>query len=272
MNFQPLKLRAKYALKVFSTHLAISASIAAIISFLVLGHWFVYPYHQLLGGLHLFWLITAVDVTCGPLLTAIVWRPNKRKKLILLDVSVIGLLQCVALAYGIYTLSLARPLALVFEVDRFVAVTSAQVDSTDLAKAPPSYQKVRFLHHPWLLSVRQPISGEETLQSIELSMLGKEPSTRPDWWQSYDLSRSEVRVRMKPLHDLKMSETQRQRLLQANFMQGRNIAEVYYLPLVAHGNLDDWITVLNADADIIGYSAIGGFQDTSWRQSDKADN
>ena len=255
----PNKNNLLFALKVFGMHSGISFLVAGGVAFLVLGYWFVYPFYELLGGLHLFWLMMAVDVTCGPLLTAIVWRPGKRKKLILLDVCMIGMLQCAALAYGVYALSLARPLALVFEADRFVAVTMADVEEVGLVEADPAYRNVGFAHKPWLLGTRQPRSGEEALQSVELSMNGSEPSVRPNWWQPYDLNRAEVRARMKPLSDLRMSETQRRNLLDASFMQGRDMVALSFLPLVAHGNLDDWIVVLNADADVIGYAAIGGF-------------
>ena len=259
MNLSSIREHVARALRVFTVHLTLSALIAGSAAYLVLGHWFVYPYHELLGGLHLFWLMVAVDVICGPLLTAIVWRPGKSRMALWLDVSVIALLQAAALGYGLYSLSLARPVALVYEVDRFVAVTMAQVSAEELAKAPPGYQSISLMHKPWLLGVRPPASGEEALRSIELSMQGMEPSVRPDWWQPYERSRAEVQASMKPMSALNASPSQSQVLQKLDFLQARSIDSVYYLPLVAKDKLDEWIVILDANASIVGFAPVGGF-------------
>ena len=259
MNLSSIREHVARALRVFTVHLTLSALIAGSAAYLVLGHWFVYPYHELLGGLHLFWLMVAVDVICGPLLTAIVWRPGKSRKALWLDVSVIALLQAAALGYGLYSLSLARPVALVYEVDRFVAVTMAQVSAEELAKAPPGYQSISLMHKPWLLGVRPPASGEEALRSIELSMQGMEPSVRPDWWQPYERSRAQVQTRMKPMAALRASPSQSQVLQKLDFLQTRSMDSVYFLPLVAKDKLDEWIVILDANASILGFAPVGGF-------------
>ena len=259
MNLSSIREHVARALRVFTVHLTLSALIAGSAAYLVLGRWFVYPYHELLGGLHLFWLMVAVDVTCGPLLTAIVWRPDKSPRTLCFDISVIAVLQAAALGYGLYSLSLARPVALVYEVDRFVAVTMAQVGAEELAKAPPGYQNISLMHKPWLLGVRQPTSGEEALRSIELSVQGMEPSVRPDWWQPYERSRAEVQASMKPMSALNASPSQSQVLQKLDFLQARSIDSVYYLPLVAKDKLDEWIVILDANASIVGFAPVGGF-------------
>ena len=65
-----------------------------------------------------------MDVVCGPLLTLVLASPRKSRRERWLDFSLIGLIQLAALAYGMHSVWVARPVALVFEVDRLVVVTA----------------------------------------------------------------------------------------------------------------------------------------------------
>ena len=114
--------------------------VAALAATLVLGVWFPAPYRSLAGGLHLFWLVVIVDVVCGPLLTAVLYNPRKSRRELTLDLSLVALVQLAALIYGLYSVALARPVALVHEVDRFVAVTQAQIDPAELQQARPRHR------------------------------------------------------------------------------------------------------------------------------------
>ena len=54
----------------------------------------------------------------------------------------IGALQIAALVYGLHTVYIARPVAMVFEVERFRLVTANDVPVEELPKAPPEFREL----------------------------------------------------------------------------------------------------------------------------------
>ena len=172
--------RIRAAVKAALIHFSVSILIAALASALILGLWFQGPYRELAGGLHLLTLLICVDVVCGPLLTMVIFNPAKPWYELTMDMGLVAILQMAALIYGIYSISLARPVMLVYEVDRFVVVSQAEIDPDDLPRAASEFQRFPWLSGPRLASICQPKDGQETLESVELSMRGKEPSVRPD--------------------------------------------------------------------------------------------
>ena len=134
------RFAARYALR----HLLLSLGMALASAAVVFGLWYPSPYRQLLDVHHIFVLVLAVDVVCGPLLTLVLASPKKSRRERWLDFSLVGAIQLAALAYGMHSVWAARPVALVFEVDRLVVVTANELQSDALAKAPPGLQ-----HLPW---------------------------------------------------------------------------------------------------------------------------
>jgi len=196
----------------------------------------------------------ATNLVCGPLLTAFVFNPRKSRKEIYLDLSLIGIIQCAALAYGLYSISLARPVALVFEADRMVAVSAASIF--------PAEKQGFSWTGPVLRGTREPRNGQETLESVGLSLQGIEPSARPSWWQDYALSIPEVKRKMKTLKSLRadLSSDQQHTLDEVVRKVKRPIEELHYLPLVAGKNLDGWIAILDDTGQIVGFAPLGGFK------------
>ena len=252
--------RIRAALHAFSIHLILSLAVAALMAFLVLGIWFPHPLRYLAGGMDLFWILIGVDVVCGPFLTGLLYNPAKPRRELIMDLALVVVIQLAALIYGIYSIGQARPGVLVFESDRFVAVTAAQVDTANLPQALPPWQSLSW-SGPVLLGARRARDGQETLKSIELSLRGLEPSARPDWWQSYDESRSAVRQRMKALSVLRTVQVpEAQSAIDAAVKKtGLPINQIHYLPLVSKKSLDQWVALLDAQANIIGYAPVDGF-------------
>lgn len=247
------KTRIHVAGKAALLHLGISVLMGALVAVVVFGLWFPYPYRELAGGLQLFWILIGVDVICGPLLTAFIFNPRKSQRELTLDLLLIGLLQLAALAYGLYSISLARPIALVFENDRMVAVSAANI-------LPGKEQKLSWTG-PVLLSTRAPKNGQEMLESVGLSLQGIEPSVRPDWWQDYALSVPMVQTKMKPLQNFRSSLPSNWQHTLDNAVQKTKLPvdQLYYLPLVAGKNLDGWIALFDGSAQVVGFAPLGGF-------------
>lgn len=173
--------RLVFAARAASIHFLLSLALAFAFTALVFSIWFPLPYRELSGGRELFWLIVLVDVTCGPLLTLRIFMPRKPRLELLHDMAFVVGFQLMALSYGIYTLALARPVALVFEVDRFRAVSMTDLDKSDLSNAP-RWLKTWSLSGPKLVGTRRTSNQKEMLENIEKSSVGIDTGQRPSWW------------------------------------------------------------------------------------------
>src|SRR5262245_2596822 len=102
--------------KAAASHLAISVAIGGVVLALMLLVWYPEPYFTAAGGNRLVMILVAVDVILGPLATLVVFTPTKPRRLIVLDLAVIGAFQVAALAYGAHVMAEVRPLYMVFTV------------------------------------------------------------------------------------------------------------------------------------------------------------
>ena len=251
--------RVRGATKVSGLHLCASALIALITAAVVLGFWFPFPHRHLADGQRLFWIMVGVDVVCGPLLTLVLFNPAKSRRELRLAKSLVAVIQLAALAYGLYSISLARPVIQAFETDRFAVVSAAEIDPGQLPQAPPAWRTLPW-NGPRLIGTR-PARNDEMLLDIDLSLQGIGPGARPSWWQPYEQSIPAVQRRMKKLADLRAARPAAEQALidQAVRQTGQPLEALFYLPLTSRKKLDDWIVLLNAEAVIVGYAPVSGF-------------
>lgn len=113
-------------LKAFLIHLCISTCIALAVIAVVFFVWYPAPLHTAAGVTQIFLLLLAVDVVLGPLLTLIVYKVGKKS--LIMDLTVIALLQLSALGYGVWTVAEGRPAWLVFGGNRFELVRVPDID------------------------------------------------------------------------------------------------------------------------------------------------
>src|SRR6186713_1890973 len=165
-------------------HLGLSVLVAGLAAGLVFGVWYPYPYREISGGRELFLIVVAVDVILGPLLTLTVFDIKKPIKGLRRDLAVIAALQFAALGYGMWTVAVARPVHLVFEIDRFRVVHAIDVPEDELKQAPAGLERLP-LAGPTLLSLREFASGTESFDATMAAMQGVSLSARPGLWQSY---------------------------------------------------------------------------------------
>lgn len=248
-------------LKAAGIHLAISLLIAAIAALLVFIVWYPYPYREISGGRELFILVISVDVILGPLLTLAVFNLKKPKKELRRDIVIIALLQLAALAYGLWTVAVARPVHLAFEIDRFRVVHAIEVPDEMLAKAPPPFNRLP-LTGPTLLSVREFKNSNESFEATMAALQGVSLGARPDLWQSYELAKPQVLARMRPLSELKsrfpaQSAAIDQALKSADKPPAPHAA-MGYVPMVGRNTF--WTVLLDANtAEIIAFVPIDSF-------------
>ncbi len=239
-----------------AVHLLLSGLIAACVAVVTLRFWYPGDIGAIAGGRQLFLLILGVDVVMGPLLTLVVFDRRKPRKELVRDLAVIAVLQLGALAYGLHTLYLARPVALVYEPGRFRVVSANDVRIEELAEARPEYRQLS-LTGPLILGARGSKSNEERLKSFDLALKGYDLGQRPSLWQPYAESRAEALAQSRPLDELMSRYPERRAELMARLEAlTLNPQEARFLPMVAR---DDWVALLNAQGDIAGFAPFDGF-------------
>lgn len=236
--------RGRSALRAALLHFALSLAIAFMAAILTFFLWFPYPYRELAGGGHLFWLVVGVDIICGPMLTAVVFNSLKPRRELITDLCCIGLVQICALIYGLHALWQTRPVYLAFEVDRFRVVTYADIKKEDLK--PDSNELHRL---PWrgiqIIGTRMPANGEEMLESLDLSLRGFDPSSRPDWWKDYKDSIDQVRLRARAITDLIKKRPDKTQMIRDEISRaGMPEANVMWLPVTSFRSLE-WVVLLD---------------------------
>ena len=253
-----LDRRLPFAARWAGLHLIASALVVALAAFLVFGIWYPSPWRQLLGVTGIFFLVLGVDLVCGPLLTLILANPKKSRKERWVDMSLVGAIQLIALAYGLWSVFGARPVALVYEVDRFTIVSANEVQIQQLELAPEEMKKLP-LAGILRAGLRQPVSGEELLESVQISLAGTPQSMRPTWWVPYDSVKPQVIQRAKPLASLIAAQPQQSDLLEsAAAKSGLPIESLRYLPLTSSKTLD-WVALISPAGDVVGHAPVDGF-------------
>lgn len=134
--------------KFFLGHLSCSLLIGLIVMSLVFFVWYPAPLAHAEGVDKIFLMMLVIDVTIGPLLTFLVYKEGK--KTLKMDLSVIILLQVLALAYGAYTIAQTRPVWIVQSGSLFQLVRANAIDQQDQEDASPAYQHNGWLQPQWV--------------------------------------------------------------------------------------------------------------------------
>lgn len=238
-------------------HLLISALVAGVAAALVFGLWFPGIYRSVAGGRDLFLLVSVVDVVLGPLLTFAVFNMKKGWPHLRRDLAVIGAIQLAALIYGLYSVYQARPVAMVFEADRFRVISAAQVYVQELPKARLEYRELPAFG-PWLLGTRAPNAGQERNDAMFLGLDGVDRAQRPLFWLPYAESATDALAKARPLAKL---------LAQHPALAGDvkdklralkvDEAGAKFLPLIGRGG--DWVVILDSTGQLVHYVQAEGF-------------
>jgi hypothetical protein len=244
-----------------AVHLMASLLVAALAAVLVLLVWFPYPYRHVAGGIGLFVLMVGVDVVLGPALTFTVFNRAKPRTELRRDLAIVVLLQLAALGYGLTTAFQARPVYLVHEVDRFRVVRAAELEPSELQKAPQEFRELPW-HGVRVIGVRAPRDNKEMLDVVDSALSGRDVSLMPGWWQRIGAdNEAEIRARARNLDFVRTRATAADKggnleriVAEANVPPEHVIA----LPLVGRG--DDWSVLLDRrDLRIIGYLPVDIF-------------
>lgn len=240
-------------------HLGLSLAIAGLAALLVFGIWYPYPYREISGGRELFLIVVAVDVILGPLITFVIFNRKKPKKELRRDISVVVLIQLAALSYGLWTVFVARPVHLVFEIDRFRVVHAVDIDESLMEKKPANIDAMP-LTGPTLLAVRPFRDANESADATMAALRGADLGARPDLWQSWEEGKARALAAAKPVSQLKGRFPARAAEIDASIKGfGSKGAEgLVYLPMI--GRKSFWTAFIDpATAQVVGFMPLDSF-------------
>lgn len=201
-----MNIRALSRVQAMSWHFLFSVVIALIIFFLFKLLWYPGGLWELSAAGKLLLLIVGVDVTLGPLLTAIVFNP--KKKSLIFDLSIIVLIQVSAFAYGVWIMAQSRPVFLVGSVDRLILVSANDIEAKDLADAPAAYKQLSWTG-PRLVGAKSNAKGDESFNLLMQSLSGGPDVDRlPRFYVPYEEVAGDIAKRGVPLAQLTLKNKQ----------------------------------------------------------------
>ena len=187
-------------IRAFLIHLAASALIACLAMALVFLVWYPAPLATATGVTSIFLLMLGIDVTIGPLLTLMVYKAGKKS--LRFDLSIIVLLQLGALAYGVHTMTVARPAWIVFNNDRFDVALAQDLDQRRADKAQAEYRNVSWTGPQWVASAAPSDPTEHFNLMTEAGQGGPDLPQRIDLYFPIAQSADAIRAKALPLSDL----------------------------------------------------------------------
>jgi hypothetical protein len=170
------------------------------IAMLVLMTWYPPPFLQFeeSGKFSLILILTAA--LAGPALTWFVWADGKRG--LLMDLSVIVLIQLAAIGWGTLSLFENRPYFMVYTVDRFEVFSKREVD---IGNIPDQRFLDKPLASPILLFANMPSDQRAFQKFLQEVMFEGKPDLqfRPEFWSLYSERQHLVARASRPLEALR---------------------------------------------------------------------
>ncbi len=181
-------------------HLLISgifALTAAGIAFLV---WYPSPLWAAVGLAKIFFLLIAIDVVIGPCLTFLVYKVGKPS--LKFDIGFIVALQLAAFGYGFFQIAQARPVWIVFNMDRFDVVQAMDLDERRKKEADRKYSSAPWLGPQIVASKNPKDTKKHTELMFESAQGGPDLPQRIDLYVPLESEASAIRSRAQDLSQL----------------------------------------------------------------------
>lgn len=207
----------QFRARAFSLHFLASAVALTVALGVLYAIWYAWPGWYLVGALPVAAIMVMVDVGLGPLATLVIANPNKPRAEFRRDLTVILLIQVLALGYGTLTLWKGRPLYYTFSVDRLEVVSASDVDEQDLeaaGKDNPVFVPGPLAAPRWVWAPL-PEDEDERKRIVESAVFagGKDVVQMPRYFKPYEQAHSAIRAQLKPIEEIRgLTKTEKERL------------------------------------------------------------
>jgi hypothetical protein len=237
-------------------HLLISLLVAASVLALVYLAWYPSVLSTTEGVGTILLIMLGIDVVLGPLMTLLVFKPNKPS--LKFDLTVIGLVQMAFLAYGVQTVEVGRPAYVVFVKDRFESVAISDLsDATksELSKNMNPAARTSLFKPVYIAAVR-PTDPKEQYEILMSSVEGRgDIAQMPKHYAAIDGQFQAIASAAQSLDGLKALNKDRLTTLNDTIKDlGVKAENLGFLPL--KGKLFDAVVFVNKQTGQIVSSAL----------------
>jgi hypothetical protein len=237
-----------------AVHVALTFLVATTVFAIIYFVWYPGVLFESAGGRTLFVLIAFVDVTVGPLLTGIVFKPGKKS--LVFDLAVIAVLQVAALAYGAWVLFESRPAYIVFTRDRFDLVRANELNVLPGTNPVPNAYAKPPLGGPMRVGTRLPKDPDQQYRLFISGAAGQDVQSYPQYYVSYDEVRDEVKAHAAPIARLRSLNPQSTAVLDRIVAEsGKPEQALGFVPMRA-GKTDLSVLVDKQKGDIVDIAAL----------------
>jgi len=226
----------------FAIHFLLTLALGALAAALIFLVWFPDPFQTMVGGTKLFELVVVCDLVLGPLISLVIYDKSKGRRKLVIDYTIVGVVQLAAMIYGVYIVAGTRPVYVAFSKDRIEVVTAREIDKRELAAARnPAYADLPLTG---MRFVAIQVPAEDQQDALFQSVAGNEEHQRPKFYAPYETALDEMRRRAQPVAALAAKFPEAAPLLQAAMRRVKLPAErVRWLPV--HHRMGFWTALID---------------------------
>lgn len=218
----------KEKLKASAIHLLISTIVLSIFITIFLTIWYPEPYASVSSLQNVLLILVSVDLILGPTLTLIIYK--RQKPSLKFDLTIIALIQLIALGYGTYSIYKSHPVYIVYAIDRFELV-SAQEALPDRSKYEDF--KITKLGKPILVYAQRPESSEERNKLLFETLSGlPDIERRPEYYEPFAKFIDTVFSKGRNIEDYKNKAEYKNKVENFLLKYGKTSNDYAFLPLV----------------------------------------
>jgi hypothetical protein len=189
--------------KAAGTHLALSILVIGSIALSAFLLWYPHNLYKVSGLDRILLVMLGIDLTAGPLLTLILYKPGKWG--LKFDLTAIAIAQLAFLGYGLHTLWDGRPVFLVGTPETFTVVFASEIDPADVVEASRPEWRTLSWTGPQLVGARMPNDPDARRKVIDEFMAGGAGIERsPKYYMAFDRIASDILKNSRPI-DAKQS-------------------------------------------------------------------
>ena len=223
----------------FFSHLFISLISALLAMVLVLCIWSPLPLAKAVGVIPIFLMMIVINVIIAPLLSLIVYKEGK--KTLKADLSIIVILQILALGYGVYSIEGGRPVWVAYNVDRFELVRKNEVITDHIEQALPQFQDTPWFK-PQYVAVKFATDVNQRNDDMFSEVFGGiSIAQKPERYVNINQAKSQLQQRAKSLKELNHYND----VQQVNYILSKHPQANAFVPLKA--NAVDMTVLINKD-------------------------
>jgi hypothetical protein len=195
----------KFRLRVLGLHLLGSAVVLTLVLGTLYFGWYRWPGWYLADALPVVTVLAGVDLAAGPLLTFVVARPSKPRRVLARDVALIVAVQLCALIYGTVSLWNGRPLYYAFSENVLQLVQAYDINAHELALArqqnaalvPHWYSLPRWI---WAPLPQDPNEREKIVTSAIVG--GDDVISMPRYFKPWEQGLPDLQRQLKKVDDV----------------------------------------------------------------------